>query len=340
VKKKLICTYKHELCSECNQAWHGDSNCEEDKEIKDFARFSGIIPKKCPNCKVWTEKNLGCNHMKCKICSYNWCWLCSQECPEDHYLNPGPCQGKQFDEGEINNMQENVLIARLLYTYRNNPLIYYIVFPLLLFFTFNNMIHTLLSPQYQRNRRNRRDDNLLNNQNQRNPNVNINLGNPSEVNNGNEVKKEIIDSQLNIQNNNNNFNNNANNQGEPVNANNNLLLNNDLEMNNYINQNNDNNDHMELGCCEKFCTKILLIFSITMMSIIFMIIFVTFNMFNMMPITMLLGRFERNANGFVKCLALGTYMIYFLISYPLGAGITVVYFGVLYVLCILKIIIY
>lgn len=98
-RKKLICNKGHNFCSNCNQAWHGDANCDADREIKDFATYSGFIVKKCPQCKVWTEKNDGCNHMTCKICSYNWCWLCEFECLPDHYFREGtPCYGRQFNE--------------------------------------------------------------------------------------------------------------------------------------------------------------------------------------------------------------------------------------------------
>lgn len=100
-KEKLICDKGHAFCSLCNQAWHGESPCDSDKEIKEFATYSGFIVKKCPKCKTWTEKNEGCNHMKCKICNYNWCWLCEKECKENHFFIEGtPCYGKQFNREE------------------------------------------------------------------------------------------------------------------------------------------------------------------------------------------------------------------------------------------------
>jgi hypothetical protein len=100
---KYTCNNGHSFCSVCSQAWHGDSECDVDKEIKDFATYSGFILKKCVQCKAWTEKNEGCNHMTCKICSFNWCWLCEKECPPQHYFIEGtPCYGKQFNNQETN----------------------------------------------------------------------------------------------------------------------------------------------------------------------------------------------------------------------------------------------
>lgn len=32
--------------------------------------------KKCPGCKVNIEKNEGCNHMTCRQCKHEFCWIC------------------------------------------------------------------------------------------------------------------------------------------------------------------------------------------------------------------------------------------------------------------------
>ena len=53
------------------------------------------ILKKCPRCKIYTEKNEGCNHMTCPHCQYQWCWLCEGRYTYGHY-NQGRCNGLQF----------------------------------------------------------------------------------------------------------------------------------------------------------------------------------------------------------------------------------------------------
>jgi hypothetical protein len=41
--------------------------------------------KPCPQCRTAIEKNLGCNHMTCKKCGYEWCWLCNATYTPGHY---------------------------------------------------------------------------------------------------------------------------------------------------------------------------------------------------------------------------------------------------------------
>ena len=69
-------------------------------EIDDFQLWKkGEVIKKCPCCKLYTEKNKGCNHMTCAECKYMWCWLCLGEYTDDHYKE-GKCSGLQFYEGD------------------------------------------------------------------------------------------------------------------------------------------------------------------------------------------------------------------------------------------------
>jgi E3 ubiquitin-protein ligase RNF144 len=98
VGNRYMCNNNHAFCGNCNLAWHGDTNCTEDSEIKDYATNSGYILKKCPKCKVWIEKNRGCNMMKCEVCNIHFCWICETETDYEHFnIEDTPCYGKLYD---------------------------------------------------------------------------------------------------------------------------------------------------------------------------------------------------------------------------------------------------
>jgi hypothetical protein len=92
--KEVKCKKGHQFCYQCLSKVHS-GNCDLQLE-KDFKIWKkGKIIKQCPKCKIWTEKNEGCNHMTCVECQYQWCWLCNGEYNANHYYN-GKCKGLQF----------------------------------------------------------------------------------------------------------------------------------------------------------------------------------------------------------------------------------------------------
>ena len=109
--KYVKCNFGHEFCFECGNAPHGKKKCE-DMIDKDFEEWrSHKIVKRCPCCKMWTEKNEGCNHMTCVECKFQWCWLCQKPYTYNHF-DQGSCNGLQFyketDEKKIKaKLEEN-----------------------------------------------------------------------------------------------------------------------------------------------------------------------------------------------------------------------------------------
>lgn len=91
----IKCEFGHQYCFNCLKKWHKTKNCEEvvDEDFKKWKK--GKFIKKCPNCKFWTEKNEGCNHMTCRACNYEWCWYCSGKYTYDHYSRWNGCIGLQ-----------------------------------------------------------------------------------------------------------------------------------------------------------------------------------------------------------------------------------------------------
>ena len=88
---------------------------------KDFLLWKkDKVIKKCPKCKIFTEKNEGCNHMTCTSCKYQWCWLCEGEYQYGHYTS-GRCNGQQFTKAdyieEIEKKKNNLYTSK---NYNNN----------------------------------------------------------------------------------------------------------------------------------------------------------------------------------------------------------------------------
>lgn len=54
--------------------------------------------KQCPECRKPIEKNQGCNHMTCKICNYEFCWLCLGKWSEHGQKTGGYYNCNKYEE--------------------------------------------------------------------------------------------------------------------------------------------------------------------------------------------------------------------------------------------------
>ncbi|KAL7007946.1 hypothetical protein EMMF5_002595 [Cystobasidiomycetes sp. EMM_F5] len=81
------CACGHKFCFGCNaDADHQPcvcaivklwlKKCADDSET---ANWISANTKECPKCASTIEKNGGCNHMTCKKCKYEFCWICMGE---------------------------------------------------------------------------------------------------------------------------------------------------------------------------------------------------------------------------------------------------------------------
>ena len=94
--KYVTCLEGHQFCFQCSKPWHGTKKCQDEID-KDFKKWKkNKIIKRCPKCKFWTEKNMGCNHMTCPECKHEWCWFCGAKCDPGHFKMGGGCYGLQF----------------------------------------------------------------------------------------------------------------------------------------------------------------------------------------------------------------------------------------------------
>jgi hypothetical protein len=96
------CTNKHKFCFDCLNPWHPKKNCQEIIDIEFEKWRKGKLIKKCVHCGFWTEKNAGCNHMTCKACKMEWCWICGQAFVSGHYGPGGSCYNLQYSKYNYN----------------------------------------------------------------------------------------------------------------------------------------------------------------------------------------------------------------------------------------------
>jgi hypothetical protein len=101
------------ICERCGQAYcfahasaHPGETCRVyEKRQRDAEGetlwFLNQISKPCPKCKCPTQKNEGCNHMTCRNCKQDWCWICGRRTGAhggSHYspFNPLGCPMAQM----------------------------------------------------------------------------------------------------------------------------------------------------------------------------------------------------------------------------------------------------
>ena len=93
-EKNVTCENNHIFCFECLKKPHGKLPCNNilEESMEEYSK--NHLVKKCPKCSIITEKNLGCNHITCTKCGYQWCLLCNKEYKQNHFLE-GKCRGFQ-----------------------------------------------------------------------------------------------------------------------------------------------------------------------------------------------------------------------------------------------------
>ena len=90
-KEYNIRTMGHKFCIKCGELWHENGICKEEENVDELFEEYRIQYnlKNCPYCNIIINKNSGCNHITCKYCGKEWCWLCQEifTSTEEHYGN-------------------------------------------------------------------------------------------------------------------------------------------------------------------------------------------------------------------------------------------------------------
>jgi ariadne-1 len=86
VGQTVRCSCGHSFCFRCGEEPHGPAYCEHvrewNKKAQDESETNNWInanTQACPKCNTYTEKNGGCNHMTCRNCSHEYCWMCKKD---------------------------------------------------------------------------------------------------------------------------------------------------------------------------------------------------------------------------------------------------------------------
>eukprot|EP00457_Paulinella_chromatophora_P005897 gb/GEZN01005915.1/.p1 GENE.gb/GEZN01005915.1/~~gb/GEZN01005915.1/.p1 ORF type:complete len:541 (-),score=72.29 gb/GEZN01005915.1/:29-1651(-) len=81
--KTVQCRCGGKFCFNCGEEAHAPAICSKlslwlDKCRNESETAHWIIAhtKKCPKCLVRIEKNQGCNHITCRSCKHEFCWVC------------------------------------------------------------------------------------------------------------------------------------------------------------------------------------------------------------------------------------------------------------------------
>ncbi|KAI1946748.1 hypothetical protein LOZ57_003518 [Ophidiomyces ophidiicola] len=77
------CSCSHAFCFGCTLNDHQPAPCavvrmwlKKCKDDSETANWISANTKECPKCHSTIEKNGGCNHMTCRKCKHEFCWMC------------------------------------------------------------------------------------------------------------------------------------------------------------------------------------------------------------------------------------------------------------------------
>eukprot|EP01034_Spumella_vulgaris_P024380 gene24380-30721_t len=93
------------FCFDCGEESHAPSGCAQlskwiEKCMSDgeSAKWIFANTKKCPKCNTRIEKNQGCNHMTCRQCKHEFCWICMGNWAKHQQCNRYASEASQSEQ--------------------------------------------------------------------------------------------------------------------------------------------------------------------------------------------------------------------------------------------------
>lgn len=114
----VSCLEWHKFCLSCKREVHSPINCSllkiwinklnDGNESLNWV-FNNTQP--CPSCDVDIEKMEGCNHVKCGVCKFEFCWICHKEW-KTHGGSFYDCMHKRDIKNNDSNGKESISLDR------------------------------------------------------------------------------------------------------------------------------------------------------------------------------------------------------------------------------------
>ncbi|KAJ1892004.1 hypothetical protein LPJ66_006599 [Kickxella alabastrina] len=100
------CQLPDHMPAPCHLASTWLDKCKDDSETASWIK---VNTKECTKCKATIEKNGGCNHMSCRECRYEFCWVCMGPWAEhgQHFYN---CN--RFNESSSKDARDSISETR------------------------------------------------------------------------------------------------------------------------------------------------------------------------------------------------------------------------------------
>ena len=110
-------------CFKCQRGCHDPLDCDmlekwlqKNEDDSETSKWLKANTKSCPKCKFPIEKNGGCNWIQCKMCKYEFCYVCLQYMTHDGGRHNTVCNN--FDQAAKKSQNESRLaLERYLFYY-------------------------------------------------------------------------------------------------------------------------------------------------------------------------------------------------------------------------------